>query len=147
MKRILRLPESNPQLRTNLHTEESAVPMRQLSGRQNICDLLAPIAGEQPLFHERTNVIQLRCLNQHRRHSRRPSSDKLKVPNRREKCSPAALRILPPLALFKAKSRKQAGDTVKLSLRGDRAHKRNSLNHRFDCIVWSAKQACPRSGL
>ena len=60
-------------------------------------------------------MIELRNLDQHSWNRGPSARNKLKVAHRRKKGSAAALRILPSLALFKAKSRKEARDTVKLS--------------------------------
>src|SRR5580704_1398934 len=86
------------------------------------------------------NRIKIRNLNQQRRHSWRTPRNKLEVAQRSQQRSATPLIILPVLALLKTKRKKQAVELVKHVRRSDSADHRNSLNHVFDCIVWSCNQ-------
>ena len=68
------------------------------------------------------------------------ASDELQVADGSEEGCTTTLGILPALSLLKPESGKEAGEAIKFSAghagRGDGTDKRDSLNHRFDCIVW-----------
>jgi len=129
-----------------LDGEETAVPVGQLGGGQDGGDLFGAVFGEEPLFDEGVDVVELRHFDEEGRHGRGTDGDELQVAEGGEKGGATALGILPALALLKSESGKEAGETVEFSAgragRGDGAHKRDSLNHRFDCIVWEYRRDC-----
>jgi hypothetical protein len=98
------------------------------------------VAGEQPSFDEGVYVVKLRYFDQEGRHGGRAASDEFEISEGSEKGGAATLGIVPTLSLLKPESGKEADETVKFSAwragRGDSADNRDSLNHRFDCIVW-----------
>ena len=98
------------------------------------------MVGEEPLFDEGVYVVELRDFDKDGRHVRGAAGDELQATKGGEKVGALTLGILPALSLLESESGKEAGETVKFSVRrarrGDGADKRDSLNHRFDCIVW-----------
>ena len=115
--------------------------MGQLGRGEENGDLFGAVAGEEPLFDEGVYVVELRDFDEDRGHGRGTAGDEFQVAEGSEKGgATATLGILPALSLLKSESGKEAGETVELSAgrarRGDGADNRDSLNHRFDCIVW-----------
>jgi len=112
----------------------------ELGGREEGGDFFGAVVEQEPLFDERVYVVELRDFDEERRDGGGPAGDEFQVAERSEKGGATALGILPALSLFKPESGKEAGETVEFSAgragRGDSADKRDSLNHRFDCIVW-----------
>jgi enoyl-CoA hydratase len=113
----------------------------QLGCGQEGGDVFGAVAGEEPFFDEGVYVVELRDFDEDRRHGWGPAGDEFQVAEGSEKGgATTTLGILPALSLLKSESGKEAGETVELSAwrarRGDGADKRDSLNHRFDCIVW-----------
>ena len=74
------------------------------------------------------------------------SGDELDVADGGEEGSTTAFGVLPTFALLEAKRGEEAGETIKFSggfsagrdCSSDSADECNSLNHRFDCIVWES---------
>jgi len=118
----------------------------QLRRGEEVGDLFGAAVGEEPFFDERVYVVELRDFDEEGRHGGGAASDEFQITERREKGGATRLGILPALALLKSESGKEAGETVKFSAwrarRGDSADKRDSLNHRFDCIVWEYTRDC-----
>ena len=114
--------------------------MGRLGGREESRDFFGAVVGQEPLFDERVYVVELRDFDEEGRHGRGAAGDEFQVAEGSEKGGATALGILPTLSLLKPKSGKEAGETVEFSAwragRGDSADNRDSLNHRFDCIVW-----------
>ena len=114
--------------------------MGELGGREEGGDLFGAVVGEQPSFDEGVYVVKLRDFDEERRHGGGAAGDEFQISEGGEKGGATALGILPTLSLLKPKSGKEAGETVEFSAwragRGDSADNRDSLNHRFDCIVW-----------
>ena len=85
-------------------------------------------------------MIELRDFDENRGHGGGAASDEFQVADRGEECGATALGVLPAFALLETKGGKEAGEAVKFSARcagrGDGTDNRDSLNHRFDCIVW-----------
>jgi hypothetical protein len=98
------------------------------------------MVGEEPSFDEGVYVVELRDFDEEGRHGGRAAGDEFEISERREKGGAATLGILPTLPLLESESGKEADETVEFSAwrarRGDGADNRDSLNHRFDCIVW-----------
>jgi enoyl-CoA hydratase len=98
------------------------------------------MVDEEPFFDEGTYVVELRDFDEEGRHGWGSAGYKFQITDGSKKGSATTLGILPALSLLKPESGKEAGDAIKLSAmragRGDCADKRDSLNHRFDCIVW-----------
>jgi enoyl-CoA hydratase len=118
----------------------------QLRRGEEVGDLFGAAVGEEPFFDERVYVVELRDFDEEEWHGGGPASDEFQITERREEGGATRLGILPALALLKSESGKEAGETVKFSAwrarRGDSADKRDSLNHRFDCIVWEYTRDC-----
>jgi hypothetical protein len=123
-----------------LDGEHAAVPVGQLGGRQEGGDLFGAVVGEQPSFDEGVYVIKLRDFDQEGRHGGGAAGDEFEISEGGEKGGAATLGIVPTLSLLKPESGEQAEETVEFSAwragRGHGADNRDSLNHRFDCIVW-----------
>ena len=98
------------------------------------------MGGQKPFFYKRADVVELRDFNEDRGNRRGAAGNELQVSDGSEEGGTAALSLLPTFTLLKAKVRKEAGQTVKFSARrarrGNGTDNRDSLNHRFDCIVW-----------
>src|SRR6266851_4807912 len=145
VQRVLRLPESQLHLLRlagrERNSKQPRVPMRQLRRREPRCDIFTPVVAQQhPLLHRGVDGIKIGDLNQDRRHGRRPARDELQIAHRGEQSAAAALTILPALALLEAQREQKAVELVERIARGNPADQRNSLNHKFDCIVWSCDQ-------
>jgi hypothetical protein len=121
-----------------LHGEDAAVPVGQFGGREKGGDFFGPVIGKEPFFYQRMDVIELRDLDEDWGHGKGTAGDKFKFTQGSEQLGTAsgALGVLPALTLFKSEDGKEAGEAVKFSARGDGADQHDSLNHRFDCIVW-----------
>jgi hypothetical protein len=98
------------------------------------------VAGQKPLFYQGVYVIELRDFDEDGRNGGGTASDELQVANGGQEGGAPSLGVLPTLALLEAKSGKETGEAVKFSAwragRGNGTDQCNSLNHRFDCIVW-----------
>jgi hypothetical protein len=125
-----------------LHGEEAAVPVGEFGAGKERGDLFGAVFGEEPLFQQCVDVVELRDFDKDRRNGGGAAGDEFNVADGGEEGSSTALSVLPAFALLEAKGGEEAGETVKFSAwragRGDGADKRNSLNHRFDCIVWES---------
>jgi hypothetical protein len=68
----------------------------------------------------------------------RAAGDELDVGKGSEEGAPAALtlRVAPAATGLEAEGEEEAGELVEGVGRGDGGDQRDSLNHRFDCIVW-----------
>jgi hypothetical protein len=129
-----------------LDCEEAAVPVGQLDGRKEGGDFFGAVVGEEPFFYEGVYVVELRHFDEKGRHGGGAAGNELQVTDGCEKGGATSLGILPAFSLLKSESGKEADETVELSAwrarRGDGADKRDSLNHRFDCIVWEYRRDC-----
>ena len=109
-------------------------------------DLFGAVVGEEPLFDEGVDVVELRDFDEEGGHGGGAAGDEFEVADGSEEGGATALGILPALALLEAEGGKEAGEAVKFSAwragRGDGADDRDSLNHRFDCIVWEYGGDC-----
>jgi hypothetical protein len=123
-----------------LDGEHAAVPVGEFSRREEGGDLFGAVDGEQPFFDEGVYVVELRDFHEKGRYGRGPAGDEFQITERREKGGAATLGVLPALSLLESEGGKEADETVEFSARrarrGDSADNRDSLNHRFDCIVW-----------
>jgi len=123
-----------------LDGEEAAVPVGQLGRREEGGELFGAVFDEEPFFYKGPYVVELRHFDEEGWHSGGAAGDELQVTEGSQKGGATSFGILPALSLLKSESGKEAGETVKFSARrarrGDGADKRDSLNHRFDCIVW-----------
>jgi enoyl-CoA hydratase len=112
----------------------------ELGQREEGGELFRAVVGQEPLFYEGVDVVQLRDFDEQRGYGGGPASDEFEVADGGEEGCATALGVLPAFALLEAQGGKEAGETVKFSAwragRGNGADKGNSLNHRFDCIVW-----------
>ena len=120
--------------------EHAAVPMGHLGRREEGGDIFGAMVGEEPLFDESVYVVELRDFDEEGWHGGGAAGDEFQISEGGEKGGATALSILPALSLLKSESGKEADETVEFSARrarsGDGADNRDSLNHRFDCIVW-----------
>jgi hypothetical protein len=86
------------------------------------------------------DVVELRDFNEKGGHGRGAARNEFQVADGGQEGGAPALGILPAFPMLKPEGGKEASETVKLSAwtagRGDGTDKRDSLNHRFDCIVW-----------
>ena len=73
--------------------------------------------------------IQLRNLNQQRRHGRHAARDKLQIADRSEECCTPAARVDPTFALLEAQRSEQVTELRESLLRGDLRHGCKSLDH------------------
>ncbi len=114
----------------------------ELGGRQECGNLFGAVVGEEPLFDEGVYVVELRDFDEEGWHGWGAAGDEFEIADGGEQGGATAgtLSVLPTFPLLETKGGKEAGEAVKFSAwrarRGDRADKRDSLNHRFDCIVW-----------
>jgi enoyl-CoA hydratase len=112
----------------------------ELGSAQEGGDFLGAVVDQEPLFDEGVYVVELCDFDEEGWHGGGAAGDEFQVTDGSEKGGATSLGILPPPSLLKSESGKEAGETVEFSAwrarRGDGAHKRDSLNHRFDCIVW-----------
>jgi hypothetical protein len=85
-------------------------------------------------------VVELGDFDENGRHGRGPAGDEFEVADGGEEGGATSLGILPALSLLKPESGEEAGEAVKFSAwrarRWYSADQCDSLNHRFDCIVW-----------
>ncbi len=79
------------------------------------------MVGEEPVFHEGADVIELCDFNEESRDGGWAASDEFEVADGSEEGGAAALGILPALALLKAEGGKEAAEFVKVSALGDSA--------------------------
>ena len=85
------------------------------------------------------NRIQLRYLDQHRRHSRRAARHELQIAQRRKKRTASSRIVLHPLPGSKPSAPKRLCQLVERVARSHRRDQRHSLDHVFDCIVWNGR--------
>lgn len=95
--------------------EEAAVPVGKLRGREDRCDLFSAVVGEEPIFYEGVDVVELRDFDEDWGHGRGTAGYEFEVADRGEEGGAASLGVLPALALLEAKGGKEAGEAVKFS--------------------------------
>jgi hypothetical protein len=129
-----------------LNGEEAAVPVGELRWREEGGDVFGAVVGEEPSLDKGVYVVELRHFDEKGRHGGGATGNEFQVTDGREKSGATALGILPSLPVLKSESGKEASEAIEFSARrarrGDGADKRDSLNHRFDCIVWSTERDC-----
>jgi hypothetical protein len=146
VQRVFGLPEAEFQFRGELCDEEAAFPVSRLDRREDGSYFFGAMFSEKPLFDEGVDVVELCDFDEDGGYGRGTARDELEVAEGSEEGNTTALGILPALTLLKSESGKETSKTIKLSARctgrGHGADERDSLNHRFDCIVWEYRQDC-----
>jgi hypothetical protein len=104
--------------------------------------------GEEPFFDEGVDVVKLCDFNEDGRNGRGTTGNEFQIADGGEEGGATGLSVLPAFALLETKGGKEAGEAVKFrpglsaghAGRGDSTDNRDSLNHRFDCIVWEYRR-------
>ena len=125
-----------------LHSEEAGVPVGRLDGGEESCDVFGAVGGEHPLVDGGVDGVEAGDLDEEGRHGRRAAGDELDVGQGSQKSGAATLplRFTPALAGLEAEGEEEAGELVECVGGGDGSDQRDSLNHRFDCIVWECAE-------
>jgi enoyl-CoA hydratase len=140
VKGVFGLPEAQFQVRGEVRGEETGVPVGKFRGGEESFDLFGAVGGQHPLLDGGVDGVEFGDLDEDGGDGRRAAGDQFEVSEGGEEDGTAALRILPVLAGLETEGAKEAVELVERAGRGDGADQRNSLNHRFDCIVWSCEE-------
>jgi hypothetical protein len=88
------------------------------------------------------DLVEAEDFDQDGRNSWRPAGDELQFAHGCEEGSAAADGVLPAFAGLKAEAAEEATELVVGIGRWDCLDERNSLDHEYDCIVWSCGGSC-----
>ena len=148
VKGILGLPETQGQLVRKAHGEEAAVPVSEFRGGEEFCYLFGAVVGEQPFVNGSVDLVETADFDKDGWDCRRAAGDEFEVTDGREEGCAAAGRVLPAFAGFEAEAVEEAAELVEGVLGCDGLDERNSLDHEYDCIVWSCEtlEKCGGSG-